>query len=88
MEGKKTMGASYFVLLESTFHTVLLLMLILTAILHLLMAAGVAKDVGYLQKQGAQPWFLPPFAWVLAVLLSGLWALGIYWLLHHSSLAR
>ena len=82
------MDLSYLNLLEHSIHTLILVGLILTGLLHLLMAAGVARDMGLQQSRLGGPLFMPPFGWVLAVLISGLWALGVYWLMHHSSLSR
>jgi phage shock protein PspC (stress-responsive transcriptional regulator) len=60
----------------------------LTALVHLLFAAGVAKDIGNMTKRNLFPQLVPGYVWVLASLLSGVWAVLIYWLMHHSSLAR
>lgn len=64
------------------------LVLILIVILHLFIAAGIAKDIGTMNKRQLPPMFLPGSAWVLAGLLTGIWGLFIYWLMHHSSLSR
>lgn len=61
---------------------------ILVVILHIFLATGVAKDIAYLHEKGGKPLFASGTVWVMAVLILGLWALLIYWLIHHSNLAR
>lgn len=67
------------------FHSIILL---LTVILHILIATGIAKDIGSMRKRQLPPLFMPASAWVLAGLLAGIWGLMVYWLMHHSSIAR
>lgn len=67
------------------FNTVLF---VLNVILHLLFASGVAKDIGNFHRKGIPTQFIPGMAWVLATLIGGIWVLAVYWLMHHSSLAR
>lgn len=57
-------------------------------ILHLIFAAGIAKDVGNMHKRDTQPQFVPGYAWVLATLLGGVFVAVAYWFMHYSSLAR
>ncbi|MCF6767186.1 hypothetical protein L3V86_02250 [Thiotrichales bacterium 19S11-10] len=61
---------------------------ILTLIVNLIFSAGVAKDIGNLNSRGIPPQFVPGFAWVIATIALGVWGALIYWLMHHSSLAR
>lgn len=65
-----------------------LLFILLTAVLHILYAAGIAKDIGNLNKKHLQPFFLPGIGWVLAALLGGIFTVLAYWLIHHSTLAK
>lgn len=67
------------------FHSIIM---ILTVILHLFIAAGVARDIGVMNKRQLPPLVLPGSIWVLAALITGIWGLFVYWLMHHSSLAR
>ena len=77
--------ANYF---QQTIAHFGLLILILNAILHVIFASGVAKNVGNLHRLGIPTQFIPGYAWVLATLIGGILVLAIYWLMHHSSLAR
>lgn len=67
------------------FHSI---MMILIIILHIFIAAGVARDIGMMNKRQLPPLVLPGSVWVLAALITGIWGLLVYWLMHHSSLAR
>ncbi len=65
-----------------------LMITLLTVILHIICATAVAKDLGNMAKRSIAPQILPTAGWVLAALLGGIWATGIYWVMHHSSWAR
>lgn len=67
------------------FHSIMIILLVL---LHVCIAAGIARDIGAMQKRQIPPILLAGSIWVLAGLLTGIWGLLIYWLVHHSSLAR
>lgn len=67
------------------FHIIVILLIVF---LHILIATAVARDIGQLVKRQILPQLLPGLGWVLAALLTGVWGLLIYWLMHHSSLAR
>lgn len=66
-------------------HTVLIVLVIL---LHFVCATAIAKDAGRLHKRMIPTQMMPGSAWILAGLLMGVWGLLVYWLMHHSSLAR
>lgn len=66
-------------------HTVLIVLIVA---LHFICATAIAKDVGRLHKRMIPTQMMPGMAWILAGLLIGVWGLLIYWLMHHSSLAR
>lgn len=61
---------------------------LLAFLVNLIFSAGIAKDVGNLHSRGIPTQLVPGFAWVIATLVIGIWAALIYWLVHHSSLAR
>ncbi len=65
-----------------------LLILLLNVLLHIIFAAGTAHDINQLHRVGITPRFIPAFAWVLATLIGGIFVLALYWLMHHSTLAR
>lgn len=52
-------------------------------LIHLVFALGVSRD--HLPGPAR---YAPRFVWVGVVLLAGLGALSVYWLIHHSSLAK
>lgn len=67
------------------FHSLLLILMVL---LHILIAAGIARDIGSLAKRQIPPIMLAGSIWVLAGLITGIWGLLVYWLVHHSSISR
>ncbi len=69
-------------------ETLSILFILLTGLLHILYAGGIAKDIGNLAKKSIQPLFLPGIGWVLATLLGGIFTVLVYWLMHHSSLSK
>ena len=62
--------------------------LVANVVLHLLFAAGIAKDVGFFNSRGIQTRFVSGITWVVAALIGGVWVVLIYWLIHHSQLAK
>ncbi|MCX7123786.1 MAG: hypothetical protein NTV32_09050 [Gammaproteobacteria bacterium] len=67
------------------FHILLVMLMI---VLHIVIATAIAKDISLLAKRQIFPQLLPGLAWVLVGLLTGVWGLVVYWLMHHSSLSR
>ena len=60
-----------------------LMLVIITAILHILFAGAVAKDAGDLNKRGLKTHLVSGATWAFAVLVGGpLIAIG-YWFMHH-----
>jgi membrane associated rhomboid family serine protease len=78
----------FFVQLASINQSLSLLFLLLTGLLHILYAAGIAKDLGNMAKKHNHPLFLPSIGWVLAGLLGGIFTVLVYWLIHHSNLTK
>jgi hypothetical protein len=60
-----------------------LMILAITAILHILFAGAVAKDAGDLIKRGLKTHLVSGVTWAFAALIGGpLVAIG-YWFIHH-----
>jgi len=60
-----------------------LMLLVISAILHILFAGAVAKDAGDLNKRGLKTHLVSGATWAFAVLVGGpLIAVG-YWFMHH-----
>lgn len=77
------MNSDIFSSLASQIQSIQLMILIITAILHILFAGAVAKDAGMLNKRGLKTHLVSGATWAFAVLVGGpLIAVG-YWFMHH-----
>lgn len=65
-----------------------LLLMIVSAILHIIFAGAVARDAGDLTKTGEKTLLVSGLTWAFASLLGGVFVASIYWFLHHSKLTR
>lgn len=60
-----------------------LMLVVISAILHILFAGAVAKDAGQINKRGLKTHLVSGATWAFAVLVGGpLVAIG-YWFMHH-----
>jgi hypothetical protein len=46
------------------------------------------ERAGGLRRDGERVWFVWRIVWTLATLMAGLLTVSIYWVMHHSTLAR
>lgn len=65
---------------------VALIGIVLMTILHVVLAVAIASDVDSLHENGRQPRFLGANGWAFTALIMGLFAMTLYWAVHHSNL--
>lgn len=64
------------------------LLLLITAILHIIFAGAVARDAGGLYKLNQKPALVSGATWAFATLTGGIMVAAVYWFIHHSTLTR
>jgi uncharacterized membrane protein len=69
--------------ITSELPSIQLMLLLINALLHVIFAGAVAKDVGTMSKLGRHPHLVSGVTWAFATLIGGpLIAVG-YWFMHH-----
>lgn len=58
---------------------------VLTLLLHALLAKAVTDDCFRMVAAGREPMILNAFAWLLLVLLTGIVGFSVFWAVHYSS---
>jgi len=70
--------------LSSQIEAIRWTLLFVNALLHLIFAGAVAKDIGSMQKRGQRVFLVSGFVWSFATLLGGIFVILTYWLIHYS----
>jgi len=78
----------FFGQFSQTINSFASLVFIINVVLHLIFASGIAKDVGNLNKRSIPTQMIAGYAWVIATAIGGILVLALYWLMHHSGLAK
>jgi nitric oxide reductase large subunit len=58
---------------------------VLTLLLHILLAKAVTDDCFRMVAKGREPMILTAFVWLLLVLLTGVLGFALFWAMHYSS---
>ena len=64
------------------------LIMLISAVLHVIFAGAVARDAGNLYKLGQRTALVSAPTWAFATLIGGVITATIYWFIHHSTLTR
>lgn len=65
------------------FHAISVMILVVSAIIHVIFAGAVAKDAGHLHEKGFPTQLVSPMTWGIATLVGGVLVAAIYWFMHH-----
>ena len=71
-----------------TVSTLSVVIMLVSALVHVLFAAGIARDVNSFTRRNITTQLVPGSVWVIATLIGGVWVALAYWVVHHSSLSR
>jgi hypothetical protein len=74
--------------LAQTISSLSLVILIIGALVNILFAAGIAKDISKFTQSKVTTQIVPGSVWVLATVIGGFWVALAYWIVHHSALSR
>ncbi|MGN6368343.1 MAG: hypothetical protein ACTHN5_08800 [Phycisphaerae bacterium] len=75
-------------MLAEVFGLVGVVMVVLTGIVHILLAMGVWMDAHALGKEGRRVYLLPAPLWGLTTLVMGLVGAAVYWGMNRSTFRR
>lgn len=67
----------------SEFRSISVLILIVSAIIHVIFAGAVTKDAARLRQNGFSVQLVSPMTWGIATLTGGVVVAAIYWAMHH-----
>ena len=65
---------------------VILFLVFIFFVIHVAFAIGTYLDGRYMLEQKRGPFLVTPFIWALVVLVGGVPAVVVYWVIHHSTL--
>lgn len=69
-------------------QSIVTVMAIVSAIVHVIFAGAVAKDAGKITKAGVATQLVSPMTWAFATLVGGVAVAAVYWFIHHVNFAR
>ncbi len=73
---------------SSEWQSVLTIVALISALVHLIFAGAVARDAGRITKSGVSTHLVTPMTWAFATLVGGVAVAAIYWFMHHVNFSR
>ncbi|KEI35629.1 hypothetical protein [Allofrancisella frigidaquae] len=61
---------------------------VFSVLIHIFCGLAIAKDIPKVLDKRLTTILLPKNIWILVGLISGVWGLLIYWIIHHSNISR
>ncbi|QIV95868.1 hypothetical protein EDC55_10553 [Allofrancisella inopinata] len=61
---------------------------VFSILIHIFCGLAIAKDIPKVLDKRLTTILLPKNIWILVGLISGVWGLLIYWIIHHSNISR
>ena len=65
------------------FRSISIMILIVSAIVHVIFAGAVARDAARMRENGFPTQLVSPMTWGVATLVGGVIVAAIYWAMHH-----
>ena len=72
----------FFQNMATEWQSIVLMISIISAIVHLIFAGAVAKDAARLSKEGVTIQLVSPITWAFATLVGGVLVAAVYWFMH------
>ena len=70
------------------FFVLLSIVIVVIPVIHISFSLAVLADAKRLRQQMIPTFFVGGGIWALATLVGGVFAAGVYWVIHHSTLRR
>jgi len=71
-----------------SWQSIVIIMALISAIIHVIFAGAVAKDAGKITRAGVSTQLVSPVVWAFATLAGGVVIAAIYWCIHHVNFSR
>lgn len=73
---------------STEWQSVLTIVALISALVHLIFSGAVAHDAGKITKAGGSIQLVSPMTWAFATLVGGVPVAAIYWFMHHVNFSK